>query len=86
MVASSQSSVGCRALPLGVLSTTFQLILILCGRLLDAQGQAVAYVRVNRVGGQDRRGQVPDQEEINLWGCSVSFFNESVEFKSSKIL
>lgn len=39
MAARSQSSVGCRALRVGVPCSTFQLLLILCGRLLDAQGQ-----------------------------------------------
>lgn len=39
MVARSHSSVGCNALRVGVPTSTFQLLVILCGHLLDAQGQ-----------------------------------------------
>lgn len=39
MARRSQSSVGFRVLPVGVPSFTVQLLLILCGRLLDAQAQ-----------------------------------------------
>lgn len=39
MVTRSQSTVGCRALPVGAPSSTFQLLLIVCGSLLDVEGQ-----------------------------------------------
>lgn len=39
MATRSQCIVGCSALRVGVPSSTFQLLLILCGHLLDAQGQ-----------------------------------------------
>ncbi|XP_054455541.1 roundabout homolog 2 isoform X5 [Anoplopoma fimbria] len=39
MATRSQSSVGFRALPVGVASFTLQFLLIICGRLLVAQGQ-----------------------------------------------
>ncbi|KAF1394264.1 hypothetical protein PFLUV_G00024730 [Perca fluviatilis] len=41
MAIRSHSSVGFKASPVGVPSSTLQLLLILCGRLLDAQGQGL---------------------------------------------